>query len=261
MVPAEFFARWDCGAHARYPVAQKAMPSYYVIGDDGNRYGPADLGTLQQWIIEKRLTPETQLQDSESGDRMGAATVPGLNFSGSSSTVQSQGATGTMFQAGATAQENNPYSKTPGGSPYYRQGGGTQNYGQVGFPADKGVGITIIVLSSCGLLAAGIIILGGGAMASMGGSLNGRNAQELSTGGLGVAAVGGILLVTTLISMAAGIGVMKSAKWGFILGAVIYGLSLLGNLVRVNIIGLVIAGSLFTYCVLRLTGKQGPKPV
>lgn len=37
------------------------MVYYFVIGEDGNRYGPADIDTLVQWTREGRLTAETIL--------------------------------------------------------------------------------------------------------------------------------------------------------------------------------------------------------
>jgi hypothetical protein len=53
--------------------------TYHVIGPDGNRYGPADLPTLNQWAAEGRVTPSTMLEDS-SGARIAASSVPGLVF-------------------------------------------------------------------------------------------------------------------------------------------------------------------------------------
>ena len=51
---------------------------YYVIGPDGNRYGPGDVSTLKQWVAEHRLTPQTMLEDFDTGHRMPAASVAGL---------------------------------------------------------------------------------------------------------------------------------------------------------------------------------------
>lgn len=55
------------------------MP-YFVIGDDGQKYGPADIATLNQWIAENRLLPTQMLEDAESGVRMAASAVQGLVF-------------------------------------------------------------------------------------------------------------------------------------------------------------------------------------
>jgi len=53
---------------------------YFVIGDDGQKYGPADLATLNSWIGEQRLLPTQQLEEETSGVRMAASAVQGLNF-------------------------------------------------------------------------------------------------------------------------------------------------------------------------------------
>jgi len=53
---------------------------YFVIGDDGQKYGPADLATLNAWIAEGRLLANTILEDSRSGARTPASAVPGLQF-------------------------------------------------------------------------------------------------------------------------------------------------------------------------------------
>ena len=51
---------------------------YYVIGPDGNRYGPGDLQTLKQWAAESRVTPQTMLEDFSTGQRIPASSVAGL---------------------------------------------------------------------------------------------------------------------------------------------------------------------------------------
>jgi len=53
---------------------------YYVLGDQGQKYGPADVQTLNQWISEGRLLAHSQLEDEESGARMAASVVSGLSF-------------------------------------------------------------------------------------------------------------------------------------------------------------------------------------
>ncbi|MDR3691771.1 MAG: hypothetical protein P4L46_20495 [Fimbriimonas sp.] len=53
---------------------------YYVIGEDGQKYGPADVATLNSWITEGRLLPTQQLEDETSGLRLAAGAVQGLNF-------------------------------------------------------------------------------------------------------------------------------------------------------------------------------------
>jgi hypothetical protein len=75
--------------------------TYHVIGPDGNRYGPADLATLNQWAAEGRVTPGTMLEDP-SGARIAASSVPGL-----------------MFGPPQMSSPNEPYGGYPG--PQYHQ--------------------------------------------------------------------------------------------------------------------------------------------
>lgn len=53
---------------------------YYVLSDDGQKYGPADVATLNGWIAENRLLPHQMLEEEASGARFAARAVPGLNF-------------------------------------------------------------------------------------------------------------------------------------------------------------------------------------
>lgn len=54
--------------------------NYYVIGDQGQKYGPADVPTLNEWIAQGRVQPHTMLEDEASGGRIAARATPGLNF-------------------------------------------------------------------------------------------------------------------------------------------------------------------------------------
>jgi len=51
---------------------------YFVIGPDGQEYGPAALDTLQQWVTEKRILPNTMLKSAASGLTVAASTVEQL---------------------------------------------------------------------------------------------------------------------------------------------------------------------------------------
>ncbi len=62
---------------------------YYVLGDQGQKYGPADIPTLNQWIAEGRIVPHTMLQDEASGGMIAASTIPGLLFLPTASPVSS----------------------------------------------------------------------------------------------------------------------------------------------------------------------------
>lgn len=54
--------------------------TYFVYSQDGQKYGPADLPTLQQWIQDGRVTPQTMLEDTSTGFRAFAGHTAGLNF-------------------------------------------------------------------------------------------------------------------------------------------------------------------------------------
>lgn len=53
---------------------------YYVIAHDGNRYGPADIATLQQWVREGRIAPNTLLEDEFTGTQIQASLLPELSY-------------------------------------------------------------------------------------------------------------------------------------------------------------------------------------
>lgn len=54
---------------------------YFVIGEDGELYGPADLTTLNDWIAQGRLAPTTMIQEEFGGARFAASLLAGLSFS------------------------------------------------------------------------------------------------------------------------------------------------------------------------------------
>ncbi|MCL6475191.1 MAG: DUF4190 domain-containing protein [Firmicutes bacterium] len=60
---------------------------YYVIAQDGNRYGPADIPTLQQWVREGRIAPNTTLEDEFTGTQIRASLLPELSHLFPSQTV------------------------------------------------------------------------------------------------------------------------------------------------------------------------------
>lgn len=52
---------------------------YYVIANDGQRYGPVDLATLNTWANDNRVVPTTTLEGTD-GQRLQASSVPGIVF-------------------------------------------------------------------------------------------------------------------------------------------------------------------------------------
>lgn len=57
------------------------MQRYFVIHPSGQRYGPADVPTLAQWVTEGRIVATSLLCEELSGRQLQAFQVPGLNFS------------------------------------------------------------------------------------------------------------------------------------------------------------------------------------
>lgn len=51
---------------------------YFVIGPNGEEYGPADLNTLANWKNEGRVNPSTMLKDAQSGQMIQASSIPAL---------------------------------------------------------------------------------------------------------------------------------------------------------------------------------------
>lgn len=56
------------------------MVRYFVIAADGQKYGPADVATLNDWITQGRLLPTTQLQSEADNELVAASGVPALKF-------------------------------------------------------------------------------------------------------------------------------------------------------------------------------------
>lgn len=56
------------------------MKKYFVVDlTSGQKYGPADISVLNQWLAEGRLTAQSTLEDAETGERIIASHVPGLS--------------------------------------------------------------------------------------------------------------------------------------------------------------------------------------
>jgi hypothetical protein len=95
-----------------HPIGETSPPTsggntlvekWFVIAPDGKKYGPADLPTLQRWVDEGRVTPQTMIEEEIGGRRFFANTLPGLTFR--------HGVPGA-----------NPWAQPPGASPYPRAG-------------------------------------------------------------------------------------------------------------------------------------------
>jgi hypothetical protein len=109
---------------------------YFVIGDQGQKYGPADVTTLNQWAQEGRLQPYTILEDSRTAARIQASAVPGIMF-GPDFRTATQGGIGGVYgnppgtapgaPPGAYGYQQNPYANP--NANYPRQPFGAQDDG------------------------------------------------------------------------------------------------------------------------------------
>lgn len=90
---------------------------YMVIWSDGQKFGPADIAMLNQWIADGRIKPETELESVVDGTRLSAASLPGLNFGG-------------MAAQPAAPSEPTPVETAPAG-------GGAEQYFVVGADGGK----------------------------------------------------------------------------------------------------------------------------
>ncbi len=53
---------------------------YFVVWPDGQKFGPADIDLINQWISEGRINADTLLEAVDGGAQIKAGAVPGLNF-------------------------------------------------------------------------------------------------------------------------------------------------------------------------------------
>lgn len=54
------------------------MAEYFVVDQSGERFGPADVGLLNQWSREGRITGASMLEEAGTGQRVFARDVPGF---------------------------------------------------------------------------------------------------------------------------------------------------------------------------------------
>lgn len=51
---------------------------YFVIGPDGQEYGPTNVDGLREWAAQNRLISTTMLKNVATGETVAASTIPGL---------------------------------------------------------------------------------------------------------------------------------------------------------------------------------------
>ncbi|MBX3119612.1 MAG: CD225/dispanin family protein [Fimbriimonadaceae bacterium] len=118
---------------------------YYVIGADGKRYGPVDMGQLQQWVGEGRVTRTTMVVEEASGVQYAANVVQGLHFSQPTAQQQPQ-----QSQQGGQYYHRPGYTSPMSGAPQYS--GPVPNTG-------LSIGLAIFTMLCCGCMPLGIVSL------------------------------------------------------------------------------------------------------
>jgi len=61
---------------------------YFVVLPDGQKFGPADLQTLNVWAAENRVPANAEIEDIATMVRIPATTFPGLNLPGPATTSE-----------------------------------------------------------------------------------------------------------------------------------------------------------------------------
>ncbi|MEQ1821526.1 MAG: hypothetical protein ABL949_03365 [Fimbriimonadaceae bacterium] len=98
---------------------------YFVIATDGQKYGPADIATLQTWVNQGRVLHQTVLEEEMTGTRLSASAVGSLQFGGGAPTAAPPTQTYVPPTSPYGSAPSNPYQQNPyGNTNYYRPGGG-----------------------------------------------------------------------------------------------------------------------------------------
>ncbi len=126
------------------------------------------------------------------------------------------------------------------------------------FLADKVIGIILMVFSALGVLC-GIFIAAGMSLVGLGAATEGGEGAAAAGALAGIGAVAGfVVIIWSVVGIVIGYGIMKSLRWGFLVGAILSGISVVFSLVGLNVLGFIINGALCAYCILRLVGRLGP---
>lgn len=155
---------------------------------------------------------------------------------------------------------------------------------------DKVIGIIVIVLFGSCLLCSGISMAFGSAPAGM---ADGGDQQTMAGGNTVLTLVGLILIAAAVV---AGVGIFLSARWGLLMGTLVSGAHILLSVTSlalglsempdaeqmmeqneemtetfaqtllavgmgITVITMLVIAALFFYCLFRIIGKLGPRPV
>ncbi len=162
----------------------------YFVMVDGQRYGPADVATLNAWAREGRLSPTTEVEDSTTGARLSAASIPGISFPTSAPPPGPGPTMSAPQEPGFSAPGVQPpgnWSQAPMQPGQWQAPGPMQSGGQTEFTLS--IIFSIIGFLCCPIVfgTAGIIL---GVLAKQKGHPNGQIAWILGV----VSLVGGIVL-------------------------------------------------------------------
>lgn len=103
---------------------------YYVIAPDGQRYGPADISVLNQWVSEGRLAPDTEVEREGDGERMTLSRVDGVVFGAPAPHYAPNPTPPTLPYGPQAPQAPQNWQQPPGYSNYPRPGYGSPAAGQ-----------------------------------------------------------------------------------------------------------------------------------
>ena len=236
------------------------MVSYFVIGADGSKYGPADEFVLQEWVAQNRLTSTTELEDARTGERILAGYVPELRFPNAERLAPQPAAASAAHMPSQpqpapfmpqSAAPYRPGQQAQGVTPYYRA---SQMVAVEPPVTDRKNGIALIVLACLGFVASIWLLI-------VSRTSEGYTPKETADGQLAMLIIAIAAGITSTLTFMVGYGMRESRRWAFILSLVYYPLGGLISLVTCNPFGLVLSIYVIWYSVVRLCGKKGPVPV
>lgn len=141
-------------------------------------------------------------------------------------------------------------------------------YSSQAHPADKPVGIVLMILNALGACGSLLLVVGGGAIGALGGAaaVKGEAGGAVAAGAAGgiVMVLGIVLLIVSAISIYGAFGIMQSRKQGFMIVLILGVIGLLMNIVSIvngngNFFGIGLGILAPIYAFLRLNGSLPPK--
>ncbi|MBX7131947.1 MAG: DUF4339 domain-containing protein [Fimbriimonadaceae bacterium] len=102
---------------------------YYVIAPDGQRYGPADVSVLNQWVAEGRLAADSEVEREGDGERMTLSRVEGVALA-AQAPMAAPAIPQPPHAPSQPYQQPQNWQQPPGYSNYPRPGQGSPAAGQ-----------------------------------------------------------------------------------------------------------------------------------